>query len=730
MTQPLAQKLRRSGGRWFQALFLVATVLSASATFLAISWSSPTDAVPREVQMLLIANTGLLVILGWFVVSRYLALRGERGREGGGRLARRLMFLFGISAIVPAIIVSLFLWATISNGIDTWFGPRVVTLVEETATVARDNVAEFSEVLEEEAKLVAVDVNNAAEGYLTDRERFESYLGIQAYLRNISAAFILDGSGTQTAIAENMAEPGYFRRPDLETFTAVRNGEVVVSLQEEAGFASALIALDGIDNAYLYLAKPLDMIAISRLRRAEGALSEYRLAEQRSDRLQLLFVIAYIQVVALVVLLSIRLAQEIATRITVPISRLAQAASEVSEGVRGVAVPLPRSDDEVRALSNSFNVMTKQLDERRSDLVAAREMSERRRQFVETLLSELSAGVIRIDKGGIITLANRSAEQLLGQTDLDDEALSDVAPELAAAVRQTQNTGQSVDVSLDLERQERNRHVRLKVAQDAEGGVVLTLDDATRLINAQRQLAWRDVARRIAHEIRNPLTPIQLSTERLRRRYSDKIGEDDGVFQRCLDTITRQVSDIGRMVQSFSDFARMPKPLIARFELVALLEDISFARRVVSPDIDIKVQADARPIYLGGDERLLGQAFTNIIKNAAEALEARPETEDARGVIDIRISDIADDRVWITIRDNGPGFPADVREQLLEPYVTGREGGTGLGLAIVNRVIMDHGGSVQLSDATAQKSGAEVKITLPVNLGVELEFEQQVEFAQ
>lgn len=730
MTQPLAQKLRRSGGRWFQALFLVATVLSASATFLAISWSSPTDAVPREVQLLLIANTGLLVILGWFVVSRYMSLRGEREREGGGRLARRLMFLFGISAIVPAIIVSLFLWATISNGIDTWFGPRVVTLVEETATVARDNVAEFSEVLEEEAKLVAVDVNNAAEGYLTDRERFESYLGIQAYLRNISAAFILDGSGAQTAIAENMAEPGYFRRPALETFTAVRNGEVVVSLQEEAGFASALIALDDIENAYLYLAKPLDMIAISRLRRAEGALSEYRLAEQRSDQLQLLFVIAYIQVVALVVLLSIRLAQEIATRITVPISRLAQAASEVSEGVRGVAVPLPRSDDEVRALSNSFNLMTKQLDERRSDLVAAREMSERRRQFVETLLAELSAGVIRIDQGGAITLANRSAEQLLGQTDLDDQALSDVAPELAAVVRQTLNTGQSVDVSLDLERQERNRHVRLKVAQDTEGGVVLTLDDATRLINAQRQLAWRDVARRIAHEIRNPLTPIQLSTERLRRRYSDKIGEDDGVFQRCLDTITRQVSDIGRMVQSFSDFARMPKPLIARFELVGLLEDISFARRVVSPDIDIKVHAEARPIYLGGDERLLGQAFTNIIKNAAEALEARPETEDARGVIDIKISDIVDDRVLITIRDNGPGFPADVREQLLEPYVTGREGGTGLGLAIVNRVIMDHGGSVQLSDASADKSGAEVKITLPVNLGVEFELEQQVEFAQ
>ncbi len=722
--------VRRSGPQWFQSLFILATVLSATATFIALSRSTPTASVPPEVQLLLLANTGLVLILAWIVVARYFDLRKRRQQEGGGRLAQRFIILFGLAAMVPALIVSLFLWASISNGIDTWFGQRVVTLVEETASVARENVAEFSDILEDDANLMAVDVNNAAEGYRTDRPRFESYLGIQAYLRNISAAFILDETGTATARAENMAEPGFFRRPGPATIAALEAGDIVVSLQEEAGFAAAMIKLNALDNAYLYLAKPLDMVAITRLRRAERALVDYRLAEQRSGELQVLFVIAYFQIVTLVLLLSVRFAQEIAARISVPISRLARAAQQVSDGMRGVQVPLPESDDEVHALSLNFNLMTQQLDERRSDLLAAREISERRRQFVETLLAELSAGVIRIDRAGTISLANRSAETLLNRIDLTGEALQDVAPDLAEIANQTLLSGTSIDAALDLSAGQGSKHVRLKVAQDAEGGVVLTFDDATRLINAQRQLAWRDVARRIAHEIRNPLTPIQLSTERLRRRYSDKIDDSDGVFKRCLDTIMRQVSDIGRMVQEFSDFARMPKPSMEPFDLVELIEQICFAQGVVHPELEIQIRSDQRPIDLLGDERLLGQAFTNIIKNAAEALANRPETDETPGLIRVGLEVATGDEVRITIADNGPGFPADARERLLEPYVTAKEGGTGLGLAIVNRVIMDHGGSVQLTSPPEDEGGAVVHITLPTHLATEATADSGVEYAE
>jgi len=722
--------VKRSGPQWFQSLFILATILSASTTFIALSRSTPTAAVPREVQALLVANTGLVLILAWIVVARYFNLRKRRRREGGGRLAQRFIILFGLAAMVPAIIVSLFLWASISNGIDTWFGQRVVTLVEETASVARENVNEFSAVLEEDARLMAVDMNNAADGYRNDRARFEAYLGIQAYLRNISAAFVVDSTGAPTALAENMAEPSFFRRPGPETINALETGSIVVSLQEESGFAYALTKLQALDNAYLYLAKPLDMVAITRLRRAEAALSDYRLAEDRSGQLQVLFVVAYFQIVMLVLLLSVRFAQEMAARISVPISRLARAAQQVRDGMRGVQVPLPGSDDEVRALSENFNLMTRQLDERRADLVAAREISEQRRLFVETLLAELSAGVIRMDADGRISLANRSAETLLNRTDLMGETLQAVAPELGEPAHRTLQTGKSIDASLDLTDGQGSKHIRLKAALDNEGGVVMTFDDATRLINAQRQMAWRDVARRIAHEIRNPLTPIQLSTERLRRRYSDKIDDEDGVFQRCLDTIMRQVSDIGRMVQEFSDFARMPKPSMEPFDLVGLVEEICFAQGVVNPDIRIEVRSDKRSISLMGDERLLGQAFTNIIKNAAEALAARPETDETPGRIEVAMGTEDPDLVSITIRDNGPGFPADVGDRLLEPYVTAREGGTGLGLAIVNRVIMDHGGSIQLTKTSETEQGAVVRVTLPTHLAQTAPAETEVEYAK
>jgi len=708
------------GTTWFQALFGIATMLSAVATFIVLSRSAPLAETPRTVQFLLFANALLIIILGWLVTDGYLKLRSRSAEAGEGQLGRRLMLVFGLFAMVPSGLVSLFLWASITQGIDTWFGQRVVILVEETASLARENVGEFSNVFEDDARLMSVDVNNAADGYLSDRERFESYLGIQAYLRNISAAFIVDRDGAVTAVADNIAETGFYRRPNEFSFQAVDQGEVVVSLQEDAGFASALIALDDIDGAYLYLAKPLDPIAFNRLRRADNALADYRIAKERSDQLKFLLVVAYFEIVALLLLLSVRVAQEVAARITVPIQRLAAAAREVSEGVRNVQVALPPNIDEVRTLSQSFNSMTKQLDERRTDLVTAREISESRRLFVETLLAELSAGVIRLDEDGMITLANRSAENLLGQSKLIDRKLIDVAPELTAKTLEISENDDVHEAQLELLGGQGSQFIQLKVVKDSIGGLVLTFDDATRLINAQRLLAWRDVARRIAHEIRNPLTPIQLSAERLRRRYADKLGEGDSVFNRCLDTIMRQVSDIGRMVQEFSDFARMPKPNPVKFDLVKLIGDICFAQQVVNPDYQISLSTEDPMIEVSGDERLLGQAFTNIIKNAAEALASRPPTDESQGQVQVAIARLSDTMVQIHIMDNGPGFPKDLKERLLEPYVSAREGGTGLGLAIVSRVIMDHGGQIELSaPESSHKNGAIVKIILPVQMKIQ-----------
>ena len=319
--------------------------MAATVTFVAISDMSPIDPVGRDVILLLIANMVVIGMLGWIVVRRYIATRSENG-GAGGKLARRFLLLFGLSAMIPAVIVSLFLGAAITRGLDTWFGERIVTLVAETAAVARENVDEFSNVFEEDARLMALDVNNAVSGITSDPDRFESYLGIQAYVRNMPAAYVVDETGEPIAVAENVADGDYFRRPSVETIAEADAGRVVLSLEEPQGFATAVIKLQDAE-AYLYIAKPLDVSAFTRLRRAEQALAEYRAAGQISARLRWLFVVAYGQIVILVLLMSIRLAFEAAGRITGPIGRLANAAQAVREGDLDIRVELPESADEV-----------------------------------------------------------------------------------------------------------------------------------------------------------------------------------------------------------------------------------------------------------------------------------------------------------------------------------------------------------------------------------------------
>lgn len=707
--------VRESGGAAFRALFVIAAFISAIASFVTLVRTSPTAPVPDGLRVLLILNLVILIGLGWVVLSSYLSIRSRQDRESGSRLTRRFMLLFGAVAMIPALIVSFFLWATINRGIDTWLGDRVLTMVAEIETLAEESGEEFAQNFENDARPMAADVSNASAGYESDRERFESYLGIQTFVRNMSGAFVIDRDGQVLARAENLSASVFYSRPGPDIFAEADAVGVASVLRRDVGYIYALLPLPEIAGAYLYVVKEIDAGVFARLERARAAGNDYRLAEQRSRQIQRLFVIVYLQIVALALLLSVRMAQATAARMSGPISRLAIAADNVSHGIQGVTVPLPEHQDEVRDLSRSFNDMTQQLDERRRDLMSAREESEGRRQFLETLLVELRSGVIRIAADGTITLANRSAEDLLQTVPLEGLKLRDVAPDLAAYLEKIDKDQGPEDATLTLQTRDGVRHIRVKAATDSDQGRVMTLDDATRLITAQRQLAWRDVARRIAHEIRNPLTPIQLSTERIRRRYSSKIDDPDGVFERCLNTITRQVSDIGRMVQEFSDFARMPKPTPIQFNLTHLLHDVVFAQKVVYPDYQFELTAPDAPVTVEGDERLLGQALTNIVKNACEALGGRPADTEIPGQIDLRLA-LTSGSAHIEIEDNGPGFPVSLKEQVLEPYVTAKQGGTGLGLAIVNRIIMDHGGTLNLASRNADQSGAIVQIVLPLQM--------------
>ncbi|KCZ94643.1 sensor histidine kinase [Hyphomonas johnsonii] len=738
MSNTLSQQATKASWALFEGLFIIAALVAVFATFIAISGVDPNNPGAGATPWLLGLNFIVIVVLAMIVVREYMSIQvGGRG-EGKGRLARRFVLLFGFSALIPAMIVALFIGAFITRGLDNWLGERVDTIMEKNAQIFQDYVDNFESTLDVDVRLAALDVENfakdvkkslaasgqndeiTAENLEKDASKaFTEGLRSELGFREFLTIAVLGSDGVEL-IAEQSVQQPILVPPPQSAFEEANTGNIATTLYENRGIATALIRIEEPLDGYIYAVKNFDKNALVQLREAEAALAQYNNAKRRSGRLQSFFAIGYTQIAALILLLAGRLGLEAAGRITGPIGRLATAAHTVRDGDLTVRLPASGPKDEVYALTNSFNAMTEQLSEQRNALIRAREDSEDRRKFVETLLAEVSAGVIRMDGDMIITLANRSAASVLGVAEIEPGTLlADVAPHFESYARDTLERVSQVDASLDLSINGEIRHIRLKTAPDPAGGCVLTFDDTTRLVNAQRQLAWRDVARRIAHEIRNPLTPIMLSTERIRRRYADKIDDSDGVFDRCIETILRQVGDIGRMVEEFSSFARMPKPNVAPFNMRTLLQSAAFSQSVVSPDVEFDFESTPEAMAFRGDERLLGQAFGNLLQNAAEAIEGLPEESETKGHIRITLTDDARG-VEVAIEDNGPGFPSDVRDRLLEPYVTTREKGTGLGLAIVNRIIADHGGSISLQNRLDGMRGARVRVWLPRSAPVAL----------
>jgi two-component system nitrogen regulation sensor histidine kinase NtrY len=411
-----------------------------------------------------------------------------------------------------------------------------------------------------------------------------------------------------------------------------------------------------------------------------------------------------------VLLSAVWIGLNFANVLVAPIRRLISAANVVSTGNLYVRVPVHESEGDLGQLGETFNRMTAELRTQRDDIVRARDVIDSRRRFTEAVLAGASAGVIGVDGAGCVSILNRSAERLIGCNEAEalGRPLAEVFPELAEFMAAAQAGARTQDqVTITRKGRERNLSVRMTSEQSSqsEHGYVVTLDDITELVAAQRTSAWADVARRIAHEIKNPLTPIQLSAERLRRKYGKVIGEDKGgVFEQCTDTIVRQVDDIRRMVDEFSKFARMPKSVIAAEDVADTVRQAAFLMRVGNADIDIEVDITEDPMPARFDRRLISQALTNLIKNATEAIAAVPPDELGKGIIRVFAAREGGDIV-IDVVDNGIGLPKENRSRLLEPYVTTREKGTGLGLAIVGRIVEEHGGHIELGDAADKIAG-------------------------
>src|ERR1700733_10893068 len=463
---------------------------------------------------------------------------------------------------------------------------------------------------------------------------------------------------------------------------------------------------------YLYVARLLDPRVVQQLRNTQESVNDYANLEARRLGIQVAFALMFAVIALIVLLSSAWIGLDFANRLVAPIRRLIGAANVVSTGNLNIQVPVRRSEGDLARLGETFNKMTQELRTQHEDIIRARDLIDSRRRFTEAVLAGASAGVIGVNADGRISILNRSAERLVGRIESEvlGLLLAEVAPELAEIFQVAHNGNQRLvqrQVTVTRNGQERNYSVRVtsEQATESEHGYVPTIDDITELVLAQRSSAWADIARRIAHEIKNPLTPIQLSAERLRRKYGKTIVDDPAVFEQCTETIVRQVDDIKRMVDEFSRFARMPKAVVSDEDVADTLRQVVFLLRVGHPDIDFEVDLAAETMPARFDRRLISQALTNIIKNAAEAIGAVPPGQLDRGRISGRAQRDGKE-VVIDVIDNGIGLPKENRARLLEPYVTTRDKGTGLGPALVGRISEEHGGRLELRDASEKIPGA------------------------
>jgi two-component system nitrogen regulation sensor histidine kinase NtrY len=542
------------------------------------------------------------------------------------------------------------------------------------------------------------------------RDQFHQFLAAQASIRGLPAVMLLDKDLNVVDRVDTQINQAFIK-PSPEVLAGINDTEPQVAMFLDANYVAAIIKLRGYNDIYLYIARLLDSRVLAQLRATQAGVAQYADLSARRIGIQIAFGLMY-TVIALIVLLSaVWIGLNFANYLVAPIRRLIGAAQVVSTGNLYVQVPTRRSEGDLAQLGETFNKMTQELRTQRDDIVRARDLIDSRRRFTEAVLAGASAGVIGVDAESCINILNRSAERLIGRTEAEalGRPFAEMVPELADIFATARSGAQRLvqgQVTINRNGRERNLSVRVTSEQSgaAERGFVVTLDDITELVTAQRTSAWADVARRIAHEIKNPLTPIQLSAERLRRRYAAVIKEDGGIFQQCTDTIVRQVDDIKRMVDEFSRFARMPKPEMASEDVADTVRQVVFLQRVGNADIDIDVEIAEEPMRARFDRRLISQGLTNIIKNATEAIAAVPPAELGRGQIRVWAGRDGDDIV-IDVIDNGIGLPKENRSRLLEPYVTTREKGTGLGLAIVGRILEDHGGRIELSDAADKIPG-------------------------
>ena len=709
-------------GRKLAILLTVVALVAAFATYAAFTGMSSLGADTRTVLILLQIDLVVFLLLGLVVARNLVGLWMERRRgQVGSRLHTRLVVLFSLIALAPAIVVSAFSAYFFNFGMDNWFNERVRTAIIESRAVADAYLKEHQQVIRGDVLSMARDLDRALPLIDGSPRQFRRILAAQGLVRNLSEIFVFDVTGRVLA----QWSLGFIldREPvSQEVMDKARQGGVVVLTSETDDRLRAVIKLDRLVDTFLYVGRFIEPNVLEHIEKTQRAAREYEAIEGRRSTIEITFAMIFILVGLLLLFVAIWVGLVFANRLSRPISDLAAAAERVRAGDLSARVEEEPNSDELGLLSRAFNRMTDQLEGQRHELVQANRQLDERRHFIETVLAGVSAGVIGLDENGRINLVNKSANSLLS-IDLDNEIgnkIGDVIPafgDLIPNAYARPNTLIESQVSIQRDGRPCTLFVRLSadIVSAKIVGFVVTFDDITELVAAQRKAAWSDVARRIAHEIKNPLTPIQLSAERLRRKYMSEITTDPDTFSNCTDTIIRQVGDIGRMVDEFSSFARMPRPQMEEANLVAVCREALVLPRSAHPETRFDVDVPDDAVWISGDSRQLSQVMTNLVQNAIDAIDGRRQdggdADEFDGEIGIRVS-VLDGEAIIEVIDNGKGLPPEARDRLTEPYVTTRAKGTGLGLAIVKTILEDHGAALKLEDRDGHGARVEVKIPL------------------
>jgi len=719
LISPLKSFLVRRGEILFNFIILVTAVFLITFTWLTLTGQVfiPSNTI---IFLLFAVNTVFILMMVLLIISRFSQILLARKKNvAGSSLQIKLITLFGFVSALPALVVAVLATVTLDRGLDKWFSDRTKSMLEKSNIVANSYLREHSNNLRAEIDAMKSDLGRAATIYEDNISNFADFFLKQVKLRKLSGAYIINSDGD---ILINTSTPDFelgYAVPSTLSYNRAVDGDIIIFKPNDYNMVSAFALLEEFNNAYLLIYKRVDPIVINHLKQLELTTSDYKNLENRRFNTQVTFALQYVGFSLIFLTVAIWFSIFFANRLSAPIAKLIYASKKISDGNLDINIDnQSKIDNDMYNLVDTFNNMTSDLKSQRENLISNNLLLDERNKFTEAVLSGITSCVISIDSNGNIQIANSSAcnffkkelNQILGVN------IIDIMPQFSDILIKAYKSKDNIDEYITVNIKDQNRSLYIKITKEEESrksSMVIAFDDVTELVDAQRTSVWADVARRIAHEIKNPLTPIQLSAERLKRKYMSQIKDDVDIFEDCTDTIIRQVGDLGKIVDEFSAFAKMPTATMSNFDICDTIRQAVLLQRITFESIDIKLNIPDNEIYLNFDRRLVSQAIINLIKNSSESIFDNHKNNNL-GQITINLID-KKDMVTIQIIDNGSGFLTDEKEKLLEPYYTTREMGTGIGLSMVKNIMEAHEGMINLDNKISEDGsldGAIVEISI------------------